>query len=200
LSPSPTCHHVSKNSPIRRSPPHSRALCEGALSMVFNATVRSCFRPLLTVLRAVLSTTITLNVDVHDIPSSTMASPELYHFKRQFFPSSRFCLSSMISQPSSLLKHTLCAYKTLVGLICSHRNHHRITSPLLFTRPTHASPLKIPPQLPLLLNDFKDVTIKALVHYIAVTTSSTTSKNSEWAETALEELRDLSVETGGGDL
>jgi len=167
--------------------------------MVFNTTVRSCFRPLLTVLRAVLSTTITPNVDVHDIPSSTMTSPELYHFKQQFSPSPRFCLSSMISRPSSPLKHTLCAYKTLVGLICSHRNHHRITSLLLFTGPTHASPLTIPPQLSLLLNGFKDATIKALIHYIAATTSST-SKNSGWAEAALEELRDLSVEMGRGDL
>ena len=75
--------------------------------MVFNTAVKSCFLSLLTALRAVLSTIIILNIDVHDILSSTMISPRPYHFKRQFFPSSRFCSSSMISQPSSPLKHTL---------------------------------------------------------------------------------------------
>jgi len=44
------------------------------------------------------------------------------------------------------------------------------------------------------------MTIKALVHYIAAATSSTTNKNSEWAEAALEELRGSSVEMGRGDL
>ena len=42
--------------------------------------------------------------------------------------------------------------------------------------------------------------IKALVHYVAATTSSITSKNSEWAEAELEELRDLCAEMRRGYL
>jgi len=110
-----------------------------------------------------------------------MDSSELYHVKQQFF----------LGAYNSLINHPLPPQSSpdyIPTLIYQARAYLGLNDP-------SAALSLLPP-------DSEDVTIKAvssLARYVAAT-APTSSEDSEEAETALEELRDLSVEIEGDDL